>query len=701
MLARTAEWETPSRYELVGAPLRTEGRYDILGDGVVVWSGGTYPVPVGEDDTGDSFRARAYLRNQVAECVININFVVLDEIRENNNLQFGDAGSIFQGLPPGSQHSAWSFAVPTPAPLPDLNFRAVWSTLQGIGDFVADIGRVLARLFGNEDTTIRTWRNPYRSRDFPTNVQVGGVVVRPGFIPLKDVFSDRVSVDAIRNINTSTLGDLFEVNVKPFGAAIRDGHGDVGLPRLLEDYGVCAVFMPRNISNNTVSDTLTVEVEDFFGYKESVTFPIHCANLSGSGPGRVYGGIDNPEENVLSLGAGRFQAFQGTFQDEIFLSPSDPQNNDFIVHMPTMVMDEDTLEIFSARLQNRLGIYDSTKGSAFQYLITGKAVSWQVSWATADASGSLVLLPSSWYENLIPAALLGTAFRLVTNIGYTPTGTQYSSTIPVNVSQTNILYGNETQRAALGPHLLIQGFSEGFFRIIARDDAPGSTIVQIRPYVHEWNSFNIPLPLGPLARRVLALIAGRLAFRRLPAEWTRRANELLTARGIPELPTEGLRIQEVIRSARTYYNLTDQRFRAWATGFYRAATSQGLVRQAGLRVGVGTGEATFFRTAAGLRAYSRQLLGVQIGTQASTGSAQAGARQALLQQEALTRESNITGTGINRINFEGLFFPPALNRVYWLGDYICCRFSTLPSGSETSDIDRLPSSIPPEAVRGL
>ena len=697
VLARTAEWEVPSRYELVNPPSRAQGAYNVLGDGVIVWNGTTFPAQLGTDDVSDTFRVRAYLRDQVAECSVTINFVILEELREINTLTFGAKDAVDEGLPPGSQHSAWSFAVPTPAPLPDLNLRAAWATLQGISTIVVNVGQLIANLWRLKDETV-TWDNPYASRDWPTNVQVGGVVVRPGFIPLKDLFTDRRAGDRATAYRISTLGDKFDVVLKPFGAAIVDGLGGSGVDSLRDHYGVCVVWMPKEISNETISDTLTIAAEDLDGNKQEITFPIHCTNKSGSGPGRLYAGLDSPEENVLRLGDASFGAYQGVYGSDIFLSPGDRLNGDYTIDMTTQVVDNSTLEILSARLHNNFGLFDSTRGSAFQYIITGKIICWQVSWATADQSGSLNIIPSSWVENIVPYGLFGSAFRLITNFGFTPTGTLHSSTVPENTSQTDIVYNTTLRTASLGPHLRLQGTSEGFLRF-RPSDMPGSTIVQIRPYLIEWNAFTIPLPVGPAGRWVLKRLLRRVGLNRFtPAE---RARIIADSKSI----YRGNKY--ITNHQRLALQLQGQAMLTSSKGLNRIARLYNVIARPGL-IGSALGQAErrsfargMFRAGTQGGSYVRRVLGVRSGVEASQRSAQAAIRQAFLQQRALQRESNITGTGVNRIDFEGLYSSPSLNRVYWAGDYICCRFNTLEGGAGTSDFDRLPTSIPPEVFDRL
>ena len=207
--------------------------------------------------------------------------------------------------------------------------------------------------------------------------------------------------------------------------------------------------------------------------------------------------------------------------------------------------------------------------------------------------------------------------------------------MPTNASVSDIESDRESLHLVLGPHLFLQGTPDGFFRF-RPSDTPGSTIVQIRPYIQEWNSLTIPLPLGALGRRVarrfISPRVGRGLLKRLPEDVLDKIN----APTLGGSPSDALRLSrlnliqhQLSRTQRFILQLSQA---PWLRRPLRIPTADvpGAVR---------------LGTIGGASAANR---GLQVGTAASLRSSQAAVRQATLQQQALTRESNIIAADFNR-----------------------------------------------------
>ena len=638
--ARTAGYESPTAYYLEEVPIALD--LEITPDGSIWWIRENYPVYSqalfpGTRERGLRDRyllAGARLRDQRVRTNIIISPVPLVRRQLRDTIVLDANGTPITN----SRQAGWRYVQPTPVPLPSLNFSSVLTAARFAWDAAFNIFR-LTNPFTNNP-------NPFRTDDF-TTLSVGGVQMTPGYIPLKDAFINRVADEFIIEYS-ATIEDGFNLGVttKPYCPRISDfGNDDTRLSQVRTLYGHYVVWWPRHAHERDLQTTITVTATSVFGDKYTTTWSVSSININDEAVPITIGAgqekdVNVPTSNTLKTGDLRMLLSFGIDQSEQFVIIDD---EDYYRRFFSVAETQATsTQLFVNLVADELGVFDAAKGRALDLVVRGKLVAWQIAWATNTDSGSYYLWPgsSSLYQYAPGAAL-----ELITSSlgGARPPGSEKRGTIGTQtlsgVYQPDSV-GNIAE--SLGPHLKIKAHSSGVFSFIA-SDTPGSTIVQIVPFVHEWYAWAIPIPyVGPLLSSLFSRIAGRYFSRALSTNILRNAGSHVLVFGGAKEAAKQLN-KEI---SRNIYG-----------ALYRFA----------------------FRPAA----QATQNVGINSALSISSSKAVVQSQNS----SRLARSNRVTGTagGFENLGFDGLVGPPVVGPVFWQGDYICGKFITLPAGSAVEE----------------
>ena len=639
--ARTAGYESPSGYSLEEVPAALN--MAITDDGVLVWIADNYPtyaeglfpsVPSLEGGIGPvSLLVGATLRGQRARAYVSISPQPLPRYRQRDSL----AVDAVRRPTANSQDAGWTYAQPVAVPLPSLNFSGVITALRTAWD----IGYALI-LFNRPKVD-----NPFRTDDIAT-LSIGGVIVRPGYIPLKDVFIHRVSDEFIREYRVTIDDPNLRATTKPWCPRIEDVGDDAArLANVRAAYGQYVVWWPIHAHFRNIEAHLTVTAVSIFGDEYEVTWLVSSININTHPVPLGDSRIDDsniPTGNTLELGDLRMPLALGIDQSEHWLFTDDPDTAQLSFNLGLLPSYRNRNQRFIDVVSQELDIFAAGKGRLLDFVVRGKLMAWQIAWATDSDSGAYYLWPetSSLYQ-YAPGEAWGLVAGPLVGTQKPPTDHEFRGTIGTGTVSGVLRPDDENNVAeSLGPHLKIKAHSTGWFSIRA-SDSPGATIVQIMPVVHEWYAWAIPIPglggvLGRLLGRIVNAVGSRIGFQRGIRESAEFVSRLATGNNATVL---GTATSQIISSTAKIAQL--QTYRRLVNRVSDVATNTG----ASAAMGISTSKAT----------------------QQFTDS----------QRISSTADTEIEAGGFANLGQEGLTGPPVVAGVHWRGDYVCGRFITLPS----------------------
>ena len=634
--ARTAGYESPTAYYLEAVPVRTN--LDITPDGSIWWIADNYPTyqdaifPPPPTDTqliGDIYLlVGARLRDQRVRATVAIRAMPLPKLRMRDGIPLNAE----QRPTTNVSDAGWTYTAPTPAPLPAPNFTAIWTFLTNI-------------------PSLLRFQNPFSADDLPFSSEIGGVRMQPGYILLRDLFIDRVSDTFILEydveisvptiVGTDTQTDqILEATIKPFCPRI-DQQGSSSdrasrLARARSSYGIHAVWAPTEAHEHDLEAHLTVTATTLLGEKYSLTWIVYSRNLGGYAVPIDDQSLTVPTHNTLTTGDMRLPLFAGVEQTEHYLQPNSDLE-ELVFNLAFMDVYDDIVGVcFLEVMQNKLGILDGGTGRFFEAITRGKLVAWQISWATTSDSGSYLLLPRS--ADIYQYAPIEAGELVVNPLGSViPPGTLRRGYIGTQ-TQAGVTEPDSTGNVAesLGPHLKLKmGFNGDV--VLSASDTPGSTLVQIVPYVLQWNAWYIPVPyVGGALARLLSRFSSLVV---------RSASRRLVGVGASKLFSRKVARQYVGRAVLLRQGTRDM------IGKLGARATSGVARAG--------------------RAVQRE--GPKIAADFSTSKATEQLKRAA---DNADRTDKI-GSGFSALQTNGLAGPPFIGSVMWEGDYLCGLYHTV------------------------
>ena len=647
--ALTGGYESPSAYYL------EEGHnlFDLDNHGNLWWISENFPTyadrlfPAASADPSAilgpiAILAGARLRDQRVRTNITITPEPLTRHRIRDALGIDATGRPVLGV----QDAAWDYTQTTPVTLAGGSFQAVWTIITNF-QWVQNVWNFVTLRWDRI-----AWDNPFRSDDLPLEISFGGVVMATGRIPLKDMFIDRFPDNHIYNYEISIADSRLGATIKPYGPPVarvfdsstaKNGR----IQTLRRAYGPHAVWWPLEAHPADIHTTITITAYTKRGDSFERTFQVKSLAGNSNVP-LMQGTLSFPSYATVSLGDARMQMIGGTVQSDDYIDPGSPYY-DFEVDMANMPV-SDTI-LFQDWMQEQLQVFDTASYGALSYIVRGKFMAWAVSWITESDSETYYLFPgtSSLYQYLPGEAfalLQGTAYGtrraaadrqpFIETIGTATLSGVFSPDSPGNIAQS------------FGPHLTLKAHSRGVFRFIATEN-PGTTIIQIAPYVHEWYAWLLPIP--GLAKAVNALI------RRL-GSWGMRSISQSSRRG-------------VARTLQRINRLDSLSVSGWQQVTQIAAKRNLLVDRA-ILFQKGVGKATESAATASAR--------LSLDTSAVQATRQVQTSLRLQEERQANPLSDRVTTGFQNLQFEGLVGPPIVGAIVWEGDYVCGRLTTLPKG---------------------